>query len=49
MFVLFTNGGQNRKTDIKSEVIYRLIPVLQFCIMWCILANESAKKSVDGL
>ena len=43
MFVLFTNGKQNWKRDIKSEGVYRLIPVLRFCITWCIFAYESAK------
>ena len=42
MSVLFTNGGQNRKMDIKSEGVYHLI------LVQCILASENAKDSVGG-
>ena len=43
----FQNACFVYKWRTKSEGVHRLIPVLQFCITLCILANESAKK-VNG-
>jgi len=42
------NSTDKKGRHIKSEAVYRLTPILQFCIT-CILADKSAKKLVGGL